>query len=354
MICIKLSEDVKKDIEELHWKWFKNKILKNLISYLRDNDDFKEIFFEKNSFESWFDKKKRESVKKWFERNYKDDSKFEMFRNVILASPTELENYKDKFKKKKYNSDKLKKYIVSIYEDFRKCDEEGWSAPELIKRINVGVCPYCNRSYIDTYMIDEKEKKLKFNGQLDHFYSKESYPFLALSLYNMIPVCSKCNHIKSSEDLNINNPYLESENMFQNDVIFSIDLYSQIFDEIQKSDLFDLKVFYGNSSNFNIKLLNISANKEREEQIKSLNDVLHIESLYNLHKDYIRKLIKKAIIYNESRVNELFSQYKDLFTSKDEVYELIIGNSIIDSEISNVSLGKLTRDIWKELYKKTF
>lgn len=55
-------------------------------------------------------------------------------------------------------------------------------------------CPYCNEA---TMKIVPKEDEDKFDHfmlfDIDHFYSKSAYPYLALSFYNHIPSCKACN-----------------------------------------------------------------------------------------------------------------------------------------------------------------
>ncbi len=59
------------------------------------------------------------------------------------------------------------------------------NAKKLYKEINIKVCPYCNLRDISLYESHNISKR----GHLDHFYSKAKYPYLALSLYNLIPSC---------------------------------------------------------------------------------------------------------------------------------------------------------------------
>lgn len=70
---------------------------------------------------------------------------------------------------------------------------EGWGAYPLIDELRNTVCPYCNRSYTHSVFEDDI-----FGGrpELDHFLSKSFFPFFALSVYNLIPVCHSCNHAK--------------------------------------------------------------------------------------------------------------------------------------------------------------
>lgn len=72
----------------------------------------------------------------------------------------------------------------------------------------VKFCPYCWKvpliSFEDKY---SKNKNLKRTFELDHFFPKDQYPNLAMNLYNLIPVCSGCNFLKSNQ-----NPLLTLKN----------------------------------------------------------------------------------------------------------------------------------------------
>lgn len=56
--------------------------------------------------------------------------------------------------------------------------------------LGVDVCPYCNRNRIRPFT---KNKVTHVTGELDHFYCKEKYPYLALTRENLVPSCSVCN-----------------------------------------------------------------------------------------------------------------------------------------------------------------
>jgi len=73
------------------------------------------------------------------------------------------------------------------------------------KTLGIKVCPYCNRSFLA--VAEQKKPKgtedvLYFD--IDHFFPKEKYPWLALSFYNLIPSCTICNQrIKGKKELNL-------------------------------------------------------------------------------------------------------------------------------------------------------
>lgn len=80
---------------------------------------------------------------------------------------------------------------------------------KLSRMLNIKVCPYCNHNF--TLYIDLLDKtKMKGLFQFDHFYDKSDYPYLSMSLYNLIPSCSLCNHQKSTAKLDLRyNPYFK-------------------------------------------------------------------------------------------------------------------------------------------------
>ncbi len=90
-----------------------------------------------------------------------------------------------------------------------------WGAAKFLRTLKVKFCVYCNERSL--YLDGNK------HSHFDHFYKKSSYPFLALTLTNLVPSCDECNSsIKGTKDFtkeNILNPYAGS---FNNSVMFSI------------------------------------------------------------------------------------------------------------------------------------
>ncbi|MBA1376795.1 hypothetical protein [Pseudomonas brassicacearum] len=72
-----------------------------------------------------------------------------------------------------------------------------WNAYALCKKSKTRICPYCNHAYAFTI----KTKGGSFRPTLDHFFYKDQYPHLALTLYNLVPSCSSCNSsLKGKKD----------------------------------------------------------------------------------------------------------------------------------------------------------
>ncbi|WP_459195673.1 HNH endonuclease [Wukongibacter baidiensis] len=349
MIKISISKEQKERIEDYHWEWFKKNKLKNWINKINKSKKLQKIFFKSESkFKIWFDKKSSESTVNWFHKQ--DKSRFDVFKDFIIGNQMRLEELKRNIGE--VNDVGVKTYFENQYRDFRELKRD-WGGAKLIKLLNTSVCLYCNRNFIDTY----KEKDdYKSNGQLDHFYPKEKYPYLALSLYNLIPSCPTCNHIKSNQDGDFIYPYDDNDGEFGKDAVFRTDFYThkdieriETGEKIENKHRFDITYLSGNSDNFKIELKIEDEKSTKGKKIKKSIETFKLDTIYSFHKDYIREIIKKAIIYNESRINELYMQYPELFKNREEVVQMVVSNYISNENLGKRPLAKLTKDICEEL-----
>lgn len=222
--------------------------------------------------------------------------------------------------------------------------EKEYHAYKLVENLGIKTCPYCNRSYISFVNEkksnedkDEKSNK-KTRPQLDHFYPKAIYPFLACSFYNLIPSCSACNHMKSDDDSyvdekdgNLVHPY----NVKNSDFTFSYTLndlkITEIFDTNKKDINFEYEESIGISLN-----TNYSKNDE----------YFQLQEIYQNHKDIVIELILKEINYPQSYIQELI---KNGFGTEKEIYRFIFSNYLENDKLHQRPLSKLTKDIIEEL-----
>ncbi len=211
-------------------------------------------------------------------------------------------------------------------------EEKKYHAYKLVENLGIKTCPYCNRSYISFVKNDEK----KTRPQLDHFYPKAIYPFLACSFYNLIPSCSACNHMKSDDDSykdekdgNLVHPYNVKDSDFT---------FSYTFDNLDILKSIDKK---------NIRF-------EDEEKIKITldrkyeknNKYFQLETIYQNHKDIVIELILKEINYPKSYIKELIDNH---FGTEEEIYRFIFSNYLLIDDFHKRPLSKLTKDIVEEL-----
>lgn len=107
-----------------------------------------------------------------------------------------------------YNRNEFKELISKIgsitdkgdIQKFKKIfDYDGFSKRQgerkYLKVLGVKTCPYCNR--ISTYT-ENSQSGIK--ASMDHYYPEAPYPYLSLSIFNLVPCCSYCNSHKSNLD----------------------------------------------------------------------------------------------------------------------------------------------------------
>ncbi|GHH99743.1 hypothetical protein [Neobacillus kokaensis] len=260
-------------------------------------------------------------IDNWFKSN----GSHKGFQDVILADFDELTKIKESYKFSAF-PDEIKYISNTLYTNYfadskRGLGQKNYSAASLVELLDVKVCPYCNRNYINN--INYSRKGVKRTCQIDHFYCKEKYPFLAISFYNLIPSCSTCNHIKSNLDISYS-PY--------NNKVSSNDLGNFNFNIKSIEFLYDSKYL---DITFDCSSL-LQKNKE----------LFHIESQYAIHKDVVQEIFRKKIIYSDSKVKELYNDFQDLFQNKEEVRHLIYGDTLDQEDFLKKPLSKLVQNIY--------
>lgn len=244
------------------------------------------------------------------------------FEKIIKADYTYLQKITESLKRVKL-SPKEKDYFFTLYSRLKK--------PEHIKKLDIKVCPYCNRNYIFNF---KKGKDLNATAQLDHFFDKKTYPFLAVSVYNLVPSCSTCNQRKSAKQEDIFYPFLES---FNNHAKFE---YKGIKNKEDSN---------GNFFDEDRILLELKPISE-DEKVKNHIEVFNLQNLYNEHKDIVSEILIKSEMYNESYIEELMKNYEGtLFKNEEDLLRLIFGGYIADEDLGKRPLSKLTKDILEQL-----
>ncbi|MCT7625642.1 hypothetical protein [Aliarcobacter butzleri] len=203
-----------------------------------------------------------------------------------------------------------------------------------VKDLDVKVCPYCNRNYILNF---QKERKENATAQLDHFFDKKKYPYLAISIYNLVPSCGTCNQRKSTIEETIFYPYNES---FNNSVKFSLKGIKSRDELIKENlDFFDEKRI-----ELDYKILS------DKDKVEKHIGVFNIKNLYNEHKDIVSELLQKRVIYSDDYLESLLDEYEGtLFKNREDLLRLITGGYIDDTDINKRPLSKLIKDISEEL-----
>lgn len=222
-----------------------------------------------------------------------------------------------------YSKHEIAKYFKELY---YRLDNT-----KIVQALGIRVCPYCNRNYILSF---KNKSGPQLTAQLDHFYNKSTYPFLAVSIFNLIPSCPTCNVRKHAKDKDILNPYLDC---FDENATF---VYRGILNDHNHLDFFHEK---------RINLDIIIKNNKKQKLTKEYSKMFNIKELYLEHRDIVSDLLKKEIIYTESYISSFYNNYKDLFDNEKEVIEMILNTNIDKNNMHNKPMTKLTCDIAKQL-----
>ncbi len=270
----------------------------------------------------------------------------------------------------------------------KSCQTES-TAYWLQRQLGVKVCPYCNRMYTTTLF-----GGYKIRPDFDHFYPKSKYPYLAVSLFNLIPSCSICNRKKGNtaevfhkkeknEKFSIIYPYDESFDEPQRCISFRV-IPSQKEVMMGQSDGFVIelqpqkysdKLEFNNTggvltqtdvkTRFEHKFKSSLSGKEKDvakmesqfwNRAEASIDLLLIESFYNEHKDEIMLMLRNHYQYNHDSIElimktllrvrypEATEQEIKLFT-RDMLYFAFLQHE----EWGNSPLNKLKSDILNQL-----
>jgi len=273
--------------------------------------------------------------------NEKDSTFKEIFKNytlkeLITVEPERIQNI--------LNSLSEQEKIKSIEFIFNYTDlQKDYITPFFQEYINNQICFYCNKEFITSFAKNEKDYCSTF--QLDHFYDKGKYPYLALSFYNLIPSCATCNSgkVKGTKDC-FKYDKLIREKSFDNETCLSPNHKNFNFENKVKFKLF-LSDKCKNLDIKNKESIEIPLKENYSNEYDKYIEVFKLNERYKAHKDIVYEMITKAELYPESRLKELqdltgipFQQIKkDIFNLSDE------------KDLSKKPFSKLIKDIAEEL-----
>lgn len=207
---------------------------------------------------------------------------------------------------------------------------------ELIESVGIDVCPYCNRAFIYTTKTAQGNKVTQ--AELDHFFSKERFPYLAIAKYNLVPSCSCCNrnggkfttdaydeHLVNPYEISRPGDYMEFRLRVKNANVTSLDKLA---------------------SGLSLKLK--ALRPDMQKNIDSLN----LSGLYQHHTEYAAELyfkwlVKATHIYRTSMKGLLRKQ--GIVLTDDDIKRIIVGNYVKEADFDKRPLAKMMHDVSKEL-----
>ncbi|HIF9159995.1 TPA: hypothetical protein ACX6PK_000777 [Photobacterium damselae] len=165
----------------------------------------------------------------------------------------------------------------------------------IVSEVSIDICPYCNNEDIEQI----HEKGAEDRPDLDHYFPKSKFPFLAVTLSNLIPSGNRCNQT-----------YKRSHWMFKN-------LHPYV-DGINQNVLFNTKYAFDTGrtiDNITISLINQN------------NDLDNNMNLFKIKEVYSKKKIKKWFLDLHERFDLLLN------VDKDSIYDIIEDSTKIKTRL---------------------
>lgn len=258
---------------------------------------------------------------------------------IVLAKPTEIETYRTAIGKIPKNTRPKVKGKKSFKDELLECF--GYSRlrsefyPKYFQKIGIKACVYCNSQL--TVSVEAKNKQkyqkkipitLKAKFQVDHYYSKATYPYLSISFFNLYPVCASCNNSKRDYQVDFN-------------------LYSSNPNHLRRSD-FHFKFCKGSVAKYklsrnidDIKYIFIEPNTRNHR----FNNLFDIEGIYDTQKDIAEELIIKSEIYTKSYKDSLIHSFGQILNNSNINNRIIVGNYIEPENIHKRPMAKFMQDL---------
>ncbi len=234
------------------------------------------------------------------------------------------------------NTSSKSKLYQCLYKAFITLGYSEKSFPDfkLTQALNLKACPYCNAEEIIVQDLQDRGIRIR-NSELDHFYSKKMYPYLAISLYNLVPsgrICNggNCKHEKDTLKESLISPFelYDSEGLQ-----FELELNHKgvlSYDTFTKSCSIRTHVVNAALTN-NARIFLIASRYSKELE--------HARFVWTLHQEYSSEGYRKMV--------EKKSRLLNTTLTFDTWFELEL--KITPSNYSNHKLSKLSMDIWRQL-----
>lgn len=228
-----------------------------------------------------------------------------------------------------------------------------WSAWAFMRALmdnpltRVRCCPYCNADMIYALSRVGKNGEGFSRSAFDHYFPQDKYPFLGLSLYNLIPTCTRCNLAKGNEynngEMQLEHPYVDD---FHSDVKFTwgARLGDALRDALTPSMEIKPDAIVSPAAARSDSSLKLFAPQEVYAQLFR-GEIAEIPRLLRKAKSLWMNDIAERLQLQEESVF-------DGFAGELEWKKLLLHKSLSESGINSEPLGKLTIDLVDELEGK--
>lgn len=285
---------------------------------------------------------------RFFEYLLQNNNLIALFNMPAEELPREVENFKRNFRGLVRQDSEIMNicrvvFITHGYDSSLAKDHYKFPKNELIDDVGADVCPYCNRTFIKHVKGKKTDEdgnviEVEIKAQLDHFYDKDKYPYLAVSRYNLLPCCPTCNGIggKYREDVSVTrivSPFTLKDTHGMNFKIDVGDSGMMAMNKLEKDIKIKIDYPAGSAMNNNVNTFNL-------------------QKLYDCHKDYAAELYK-IHLFRQTKAYRDFIQTligdPSSGICQEDVYRIMTGTYENESYFNKRPLAKFCNDILEDL-----
>lgn len=227
---------------------------------------------------------------------------------------------------------------------------ENWGAWHFLQALDVRTCAYCNGDGVFSLLLNSKlpgsaEMVVDMGdtrrSPFDHFFGHSDYPCLGLSLFNLVPSCTRCNtNMKGAKKQDIKthvHPYLES------------------FDDGERFyALFDryAAIAFPKERDVHVILrppVAVQTDCGLQKRAAASSQFFHLEEVYNqTYGQELVDIVRRVIAIPQAYRDDLKKRFPGIDISI--ANRMLFGCSIDRLRINKERLSKLTCDLWDQLH----
>lgn len=214
--------------------------------------------------------------------------------------------------------------------------EEFWfKKDEHIRDLHQRICPYCGRSFI--YMVEHSKnsKKDVVKPQIDHYLPKSTYPWFAMTYFNLIPVCAVCN---MKECKGSNDPLTNYDRKLRM-------IYPYEFNDRQLTFRYQLNgSHYYDEHNISV-LIDYNGNTELEDGSRN---VMKLDEFYKFHNHEVKTMYHQMMVL-VSRAKGFYPQFNVPLGYLRPTPSVILGFPLNEKSSHMELLYKFKKDIYMQM-----
>ena len=196
----------------------------------------------------------------------------------------------------------------------------------LVEKMNVPVCPYCNKQYIQPFPVG---KDMRYLGDIDHILPKLFYSLFSLSLWNLVPCCKSCNQVfKRASTKRLLNPH---ERGFDCDCILEL-RYKTVRELVGIDEVSEMEWEVQPKSK-----------SDAQEEIKNNIQTFHLNESYDYHKRDIQLVLRKRFLMGATGYGKSLKRI-GVMSAITEEPRLLYGVSLDPSKFQEELLAKAIYD----------